>query len=382
MAIDVAHVMRTYAVHGGERQLAQLFSAFAGDSTFRHTFLFVYRDDVCRRYFERIDGLALETLCPVRARSFPSMAIELAMLTVLLPVLQVSLLISLRRRSCRICVAHGVQGAMVCWLAAVMLSDVRFVYVHRGTKSRTGRLAVFRLLYWPFDVVAGVSRASTRSLQGLVDETRLTVLENGIDLEAVDGMRRQRERHSKADPLVVISVGRLMPAKGQRLLLEAFARFVQGGARAQLWLVGDGPDFVALRQLAERLGVNDDVRLLGRRSDAVELLGQADIFACASESEGLSNAVLEAMARELPSVVVDAPGVTECHEDGRTGFVVKREGSAFASKLTKLAHDRRLRARMGAHARKRVADHYSMAANRSRYEAMYRRLLGEQAGSG
>lgn len=372
----VAHVMRTYGVHGGEHQLGQLFSSF-NDDAFQHAFFFVYRDEKCANHFQQTGRLTCRTLLPLRSRVFPGLIVELATLVLLLPFLQLRMLFLLRKLDCQICVAHGVQGALVSWLAACLLRDRKFVYVHRGTKSKRGQHPVFKLLYRPFDVVAGVSQASAESLKSLVEGRKLHILENGIDLQRVD-RGRDIGQTKKHDSLVISCVGRLLPGKGQRLLLEAFKLFVNAYPNCELWLVGDGPDSAELKRLATGLAFASKVKFLGHCSQVIGILLQTDVFVYASESEGLSNAVLEAMAVGLPSVVVDAPGVSECHVDGSTGFVTARSAKRVAEKMLVLANDPALRARMGDQARHRVVEHYSIEANWRRYAALYLQLTSQQ----
>jgi len=365
--------MRTYGVHGGERQLGQLFKAFP-TSQFLHLFVFVYRDALCARYLSQIQKLALRTLLPVSVTIFPSLWLEVAILLFFLPVLQLRMVYVLWRTECKVCVAHGLQGALVTWLAARVLGKIRFVYVHRGTKSKVGRHSVFKLIYRPFDVVAGVSKASADSLIGLVSRGAPCVIENGIDWEEID---RQREQCTvkKGDALVVCCIGRLLPAKGQRFLLRAFASLCAAYPESEFWIIGDGPDRPVLEIEAAELGVTHKVRFLGYSPDVVCLLAQGDIFVHASESEGLSNAVLEAMTLRLPSVVVDAPGVSECHIEGVTGFVVARDEQVVAQRLLWLAQHHSLRDQMGSQARERVLAHYSIRANCERYSRLYQGLL-------
>lgn len=375
MTDRVAHVMRTYGVHGGERQLAQLFSSFANPS-FKHVFFYVYRDDLCERFFSRINGLEGNWLIPLRARAFPRLRTEILVLGLLLPILQCSLLIQLLRRDTRIVVAHGLQGALVSWLAACVLWRRQFVYVHRGTKSNQGKHPLFRLIYRPFDRVAGVSRASSDSLARLVPASKLIVLENGIDLTAFP--QKTVTGRTGSQP-VLISVARLMPAKGQRFLLQAFAELRREFPAAELILVGDGPDENALRGHARQLNIADAVLFAGHLNNVVELLAKSDIFVFASESEGLSNAVLEAMAIGLPSVVVDAPGVSECHVDGVTGFVTPRDVVGFSQKVATIAHSPGMQASFGDAARLRAKQHYSIEANWRRYAALYEDLQNSDA---
>lgn len=378
MTTTVAHVMRTYGVHGGERQLYQLFSTFA-DPGFQHRFFFVYRDDVCKQQFRQVDGLTTDTLLPVRSRTFPSLVAELSFLFLFLPLLQLRLVWLLARTRSRICVAHGVQAALVCWLGALLLRNVAFVYVHRGTKSALGRNRLFRLVYRPFRMVAGVSAASVHSLTGLAEPSKFAVIQNGIDLRSIDAQKGTCPSDADHDVFVVCCVGRLLPQKGQRLIIEAFAQLCQAWPNSELLIVGDGPDFELLKGMAAAEGVASKIRFLGNRTDVICLLKNSDVFVHASESEGLSNAVLEAMAVGLPSVVVDAPGVTECHVHAETGYVVTRSAANISGKLLDLSRDAGLRTSLGAAARWRVQSVFSMEANCARYADVYRQFVQESA---
>lgn len=373
MSINVAHVMRTYGVHGGENQLAQLFRSFA-EPGFRHLFFFVYRDDICQRHFAAIPHLQTDTLLGLRSKVFPSQRKEMLVLLLLLPLLQIRLLLALRRDRCRICVAHGVQGAMVAWLAGMLLRGVCFVYVHRGTKSSRGKHPLFTLLYRPFDVIAGVSHASAESLQDLATDKQPLAIENGIDWQAIEATLNQCPVVPSSARFAIVYIGRLLPAKGQALILEAFAYLRAKVPDAELFVVGSGPDAASLQARAEDLAVAGGVRFLGDRKDVVCLLGCSQVFVHASESEGLSNAVLEAMAVGLPSVVVAAPGVTECHIEGETAFIVSRSQAELSARLLQLSADPALRVRMGQAAQARVREHYSIAANCKRYAALYRQF--------
>lgn len=267
---------------------------------------------------------------------------------------------------------HGFQAALVAWPAAVLFRRLPFAYVHRITKA-TGGGGAFRWLYAPFRVLAGVSRAVTASLSALAPPDRLVVLENGIDWRRFADQGRQAPQAADGEP-VVVCVGRLLPHKGQALVIEAFETLLAARPGARLWIVGDGPQRESLEAMAHDRGVSGRVTFWGHRGDVYRFLAGATIFANGSRWEGMSNAVLEAMAMGMPSVVVDAPGVTECHVPGATGFVVDPSAGAMAARLLELAGDAGLRRRMGDAARERVRAHYSMEANRRRYLELYKRL--------
>ena len=201
-------------------------------------------------------------------------------------------------------------------------------------------------------------------------------LENGVDWRRLEREAIAGEPISPSDGgPVIISTGRIQPAKGQAFIVEAFAAIRQHHPGARLWLVGDGPSREAVAAVAERLGVLDITVFWGHRPDVPRLLSAASVFAFASSWEGMSNAVLEAMAFGLPSVVVDAPGVSECHVDGQTGYVVPRDQDAFALALKALLDNPSRAVEIGDAARRRLREHYSIEANRSRFLAAYDRLL-------
>lgn len=367
----VLHVMRTYGVHGGERQLAQLFRV--PKEGYRECFLFLYRDPDCEALYRQIGHLVLARLWPFPVRPRYSPWLELVLLLPILPILQARLIWFLVRNRCRACVVHGFQAALVAWPAACIFRSIGFAYIHRGTKSAAGHNPVFRAIYAPFRVAAGVSQAVTDSLAGLVKPDRLLPLENGIDWRVV-GSRVEQCRRERGPCTVISTVGRLLPHKGHDLILAGFAEVLAKHAECELWIIGDGTTLSGLEALAVRMSIVEHVRFVGRSEDVFCLLGKSHIYVHASEIEGMSNAVLEAMAAGLPSVVMDAPGVSECHVNGETGFVVSRSVDALAEKLANLVEQPELRKRLGIAAQARVQHTYSIEANRARYVELYRRL--------
>ena len=160
------------------------------------------------------------------------------------------------------------------------------------------------------------------------------------------------------------------------MLIEAATRLAPRHPGLELWIVGDGPARGDLEAAAARSGIGDRIRFWGYRNDVAPLLAAATLFVNASSWEGMSNAVLEAMALGLPSVVCDAPGVTECHVAGETGLVVPGDAGSIAAAVETLLSDPERRATMGAAAAKRIREHYSMEANRRRFLALYAELAG------
>ena len=120
--------------------------------------------------------------------------------------------------------------------------------------------------------------------------------------------------------------------------------------------MGDGPERTALENQALSLGISEVVSFAGFRTDPLTFMQQAAIFALPSRFEGMPNALLEAMAAGLPSVVSDAsPGPLEMVTHGEHGFVVPRDDwRAFSKALEQLMLDLPLRERQGAASKEKL----------------------------
>lgn len=224
----------------------------------------------------------------------------------------------------------------------------------------------------------------SRSMQREAEEfglcpDRLTVIPNGIDVAAVRA--RADPRRDAVKPLpwgpgvkAVLYVGRLGQEKGVDVLIEAFARVLALVPAAVLYCAGDGPARPALEALARDLGLSDAVQFLGQRDDVERLLAGCDVFALPSWSEGLSNALLEALAVGAPIVATDVPGNSEVVRHGREALLAPpgdREG--FAAALTRILSDPALARALASGARER-ADDYDLAQVAARYEVLFERL--------
>lgn len=140
----------------------------------------------------------------------------------------------------------------------------------------------------------------------------------------------------KSNKLVILSTGRLVWKKGYEYGIRAAAILKQNGIPFEYRIIGEGDHLQALQYTIKELGLEQDVKLLGRmqRSDVKAQLQQADVFLHPAISEGFCNAVLEAQAMAVPVVSTDADGLPENIVDGETGFVVKKwDVEAMADKL-------------------------------------------------
>ncbi len=175
---------------------------------------------------------------------------------------------------------------------------------------------------------------------------------------------------------IVINVSSLAPIKGQAYLLRACPLLLDHPVRWRLLLVGDGPLRSELERGAQSLGITDRVFFLGQRRDVSDLLRASDVFVMSSLSEGVSMAILEAMAAALPIVATRVGGNVDLIEPGHTGMLVEpRDESALAGAIRHLLDAPQEAALLGCNARRHVRQHHDARLIARQYEDYYRELL-------
>jgi glycosyltransferase involved in cell wall biosynthesis len=176
----------------------------------------------------------------------------------------------------------------------------------------------------------------------------------------------------------VLCVGRLVAAKGQRILIEAFSRLLESGVRARLKIVGDGPDRRTLEDFASQRGIRSSVVFTGSANED-EVRGyyqQADIFALLSFAEGVPVVLMEAMASGLPVVTTRITGIPELVREGEDGLLVAPSdvrGAELA--LRDVIGDQNLRRRLADSGRARVGDLYELDSNVRRLSDVFSQRL-------
>ena len=275
--------------------------------------------------------------------------------------------------------AHN-QGAMFYCGLAGLLTRRPVVYTRHGAsfgKDASHRW-MSRLVSRMARLVVCVGRDALRVTRerDKVPAAKARLIYNGADLELFDGAADSRaavraELGLAEDDQVIITVGRLSGLKDQAGLIAAVAAL----DAARLVLVGDGEERQALEATARRLGVSHRVIFTGVRRDVPRLLGAADVFALSSLSEGISIAILEAMAAGLPVVATRVGGNPEIVIDGQTGLLVEPgRPDLLAAALEQLLKDPRRAAALGAAGRRRAEEKFSLRAMVGAYAAMYREV--------
>jgi glycosyltransferase involved in cell wall biosynthesis len=176
------------------------------------------------------------------------------------------------------------------------------------------------------------------------------------------------------DKVLCAFVGRLTRQKNPDVLLEAWARCAT--SRMHLVLIGDGPLRADLERRRSHLLSISGVTFTGAVSDVRAFVRAMDIAVLPSEAEGISNAMLEAMACGLPVVATDVGGVREVlGNDGKAGRVVPAgSAAALAEAISTLAASPALRRELGAAARSLIEDRYDMRRVAAQYLSLYEEL--------
>jgi glycosyltransferase involved in cell wall biosynthesis len=178
----------------------------------------------------------------------------------------------------------------------------------------------------------------------------------------------------------LLCVGRLIERKGQHHLIEAVKRLKGDGVDVTLDLVGTGDALRANQAQVKTLGLEDRVRFQHyvAREEINRYYAMADVFVLASYNEGMSVALLEAMAAGLPVVVTPTGGTDALVEPGVNGFLFDwGDIGALVDHLRLLARDRSFVRRMGLASRARVAD-FTWQAAADRYLEMFNQVVPQE----
>jgi glycosyltransferase involved in cell wall biosynthesis len=176
---------------------------------------------------------------------------------------------------------------------------------------------------------------------------------------------------------LVCTVGRLDPGKGHAYFLRALAelRARNPGYGFRALLVGDGPRKEDLQRLAANLGLSDRVSLVGVRRDVADIVAASDVFVLASLNEGLSQAMLEAMALGIPVVATNVGGTSDAVVPYQTGWLVTAgDSSGLAAAIDHALGDKREATARASAARQLIQRQFSVASHMARLQDLYREV--------
>lgn len=328
-----------------------------------------------------------------QSRSTPTDGVEHVALPIIRWASRWSFLLSfvvwatLNRRRFDVIHAHSTSAGLTAGLVGRLLH--RPVIVKVTGMQAVAALAdpgpTWRLRRWLLDRTAETLVAvSSQMMQALsevgIDRDRRVLIPNGVRLAPVAAGARaatKREWLGDAAGSVVLYVGRLEWVKGVERLLPMWSALRRHGA-ATLVIVGDGPLRAGLESEAAARGLGRSVRFLGSHPEVTPFYLITDVFVLPSASEGLSNALLEAMAAGLPVVASNVGGNRDVVEHGVSGFLVDwADPGGPAALVGRLLDDTMLRRRLGEAASRRAHD-FSIASVADRYSDLYRAVASRR----
>ena len=207
-------------------------------------------------------------------------------------------------------------------------------------------------------------------------QTRASAIHNAVDMAEFepDGPEElQRGQH-------ILCIALHHPRKAIDVLIKAFKMFSQIHTEVELWLVGDGPVTGQLENLAQQLGLTEQVKFMGcqDRPGVRKLLRQCSFLVLPSRDEPFGIAILEAFASRKPVVASAIGGIPEIIEDGKNGILVEPENpQALCDAMTTVWTDRELAERFACVGYATVKQHFQWETAAARYEATFMKLLGQ-----
>jgi sugar transferase (PEP-CTERM/EpsH1 system associated) len=252
------------------------------------------------------------------------------------------------------------------------------------------RRVLCRTAYAMADAVFTVSRelSEYHARQVGLAPGRIRVIPNGVDtLRFADRPQQRASLRQQfglpADSFVIGTVGRMVPIKDHATLLRAAETLVARRIEVSILLVGTGPELSGLRQSVENSSaLRERVRFLGVSDQVPDVLNALDVFVLPSISEGMSNTLLEAMASGLPVVATRVGGNPELIEENRSGWLfAPRDVGDLTERLARLSRDPALRRQLGAAARQRALDYFSLDRMLEDYRKLYLDLAERRGAS-
>lgn len=226
-------------------------------------------------------------------------------------------------------------------IAANMGSGMPIIVADRNDPTKVPSNTVVRKLrdfLYMFATGVVVQTQKNKAYFNNVVQKKSRVIYNPVDLKEYAGIALYTEKEKK-----IVTAGRLMPQKNQKMMIRAFAEVVKKHPDYQLVVYGNGPSRDELESLCSELGVVDSVLLPGNVADIHERIKSAEIFVLSSDYEGMPNALIEAMCMGIPVISTKVSGATDLIEDHKNGLLVELDNQPeFEKAMLELIENKEL----------------------------------------
>ncbi len=258
--------------------------------------------------------------------------------------------------------AFNTPRAILLGTLASRLAPVGATIVFRRVNFPLRKNWYTRIKYtWGIDCIVAISDSIRAQLQlSGIPPSKIRTIYEGMDLSLYP-KRTQLKDYRWQMPLQVGTVAHLSREKGLNYLIEAAAMIPDVHKRLRFLIVGEGNARQELQDLVCEKGLQDLFRFVGFRTDIASLIKSFDIFVLPSLSEGLSSAILEAMAASLPIVATQVGGIPELISDGDNGLLVPpADPAALARAIQRLAENPHESLLMGQRGRLRIEERFTL----------------------
>ncbi len=276
--------------------------------------------------------------------------------------------------------ASSIAGMAAARLAGIPGKVVNMHSLHEWHSRR--RILIAAKLFGYADKIITVSNAIGCDLARRLrlPPDKIITIHNGVDLARFEPKSAvcigKETLGIKKNELVIGAVGRLVAFKGFKYLLRAFHTVSARRSDTKLVIVGGGELKDKLMQEAQLLGIADKVIFAGRQEDVIPYLSSFDLMVMPSITEGLPNALLEAMAMGKPVVASNVGGIPEVIEDKVSGFLApSKDSQELALAVETLLADKELRLNVGQAGRRRVEKFFSIERVYKQTVSLYKELL-------
>ena len=252
--------------------------------------------------------------------------------------------------------------------------------INVSQKTWRGRLRLSVLRRWADAFIVLDEVMQFEALNNGFPARKVRRMVNGIDTRAFSPSASRENAQKElglSNRIVVLSVGRLSLQKSISMLVNAFVDAFHQNPSLYLVLVGDGPERQALEAMVTQNNLTTSVMFAGNQADVRPYLAAANIFVLPSASEGISNALLEAMCSGLACLATLVGGNPEVLDQGRCGQLLPvGDVAAWSRALVEVSQSASLRESLGMAAQQRVRSEYDFDSVGARMEGLYLELLG------
>ena len=282
--------------------------------------------------------------------------------------------------------SHGYKPSVYGFVIKLLTGIQVMATCHLWFEPKKGPLkmrvlvALEKLFYRWYPLIVAVSEPIKQTLiQHKIESSKIFVVENGVEISNSNRNKDstlRNELNIASGTFVILNVGRLSRQKAQSDLVSAAVRLKQWSHDFVILIIGEGPLAEPLQKQINKLGLEQQVRLLGYRKDIQNLLSISNVFTLPSLDEGMPMALLEATSASVPVVTTAVGDIPKLILDGESGLVIPAEDPVLLAKaIQTIWQSPELAEKLAVSAFKRMSERYSNRIMGEKYSKIYSSLL-------